>query len=148
KNKALKKFDENWSPYSERPDFAPPLLYHLDEVHAAVSCGELLIVVEGEDKADLLRSWGYKATCSEHGANSWTMGHGAELHGRNTNVLICPDNDQNGHNYADDVGRSLTNGLVKSLRILELPGLGEGEDVEDWAEKYGGTKEQFAELIK
>jgi hypothetical protein len=148
KGKPHKKFLENWAPYVERPDFAPPLLYHVDEVRKAVSCGELLIVVEGEDKADLLRSWGYKATCSENGANSWTMGHGAELTGLNSNVLIVPDNDSNGRHYADCVGRSLVNGRVKSLRLLVLPGLGESEDIIDWVEKYGGTKEQFEQLIK
>src|SRR5262245_23603113 len=60
KGKPHKRFLEDWSPYVERPDFALPLLYHIDEVRAAVSCGELIIPVEGEQKADLLRSWGFK----------------------------------------------------------------------------------------
>jgi hypothetical protein len=117
KGKPHKKFLENWAPYVERPDFAPPLLYHVEEVRRAVSCGELLIVVEGEDKADLLRKWGFKATCSENGANSWTMGHGAELTGLNSNVLIVPDNDANGRHYADCVGLKVNGKEVASGKV-------------------------------
>ena len=60
-------------------------------------------------------------------------------------MVILPDNDEPGREHADAVGASLQQ-IAKSVRVLELPGLGPKEDIVDWASR-GGTVEQLHDLI-
>ena len=145
--KQTKTFFEYWIGYAKgkKPKHARGLLYHLREVYDAVRAGKLILIVESEATADLLKKWGFVATCNEGAAGQWTMDHAAELRG--SNAIILPDNDQPGRNHADDIGRTLVNGFAKSVRLLEIPGLPETGDVRSWHEA-GGTKEQFEELLK
>ena len=62
-------------------------------------------------------------------------------------VVILPDNDTPGRNYACKIANSLL-GKVKELKVVMLPGLSEAEDVIDWAKIPGNTKEKLIEIIK
>jgi DNA primase len=77
------------------------------------------------------------------GAGNWRSEHSAFLAG--ADVVIVPDNDEPGRDHADAVGTSLQ-GIAKSVRILELPGLEPKQDIVDWAGQ-GGTVEQLHDLI-
>jgi hypothetical protein len=117
--------------------------YRLPELIEAISNDHPVLIVEGEGKADLLWSWNIPATCNAMGAGKWRSAHSEFLRG--AAVVILPDNDQQGHDHADMVGASLQ-GIAKSVRILELPGLGPKQDIIDWS-KQGGTVEQLHDLI-
>ncbi len=61
-------------------------------------------------------------------------------------VAIFPDNDDPGREHALKVA-AILHGTVKSLKIVELPGLPAKGDVTDFANK-GGTVEQIRELYR
>jgi len=105
-------------------------LYNLPEVPHA----DWVFVVEGEKCADALQSIGIVATCSAHGANAAHKTDWSPLAGKT--VIIIPDNDAPGRKYADDVARLLTGlDVPATVRVVELLGLDEGEDIFDWIEQ-------------
>jgi len=115
--------------------------YHLPQLREALAAGpnKLVFFVEGEGKADLLWSWGLIATSVAKGTKNF-----AETF-RGTDVVVLPDNDKPGQKRADFVLKALT-GIAARLRVLPLPGLGESEDIKDWAAR-GGTAEKLLELV-
>lgn len=113
----------------------PELLANLDQV---------VYVVEGEKDVDTLNTIGIIATCNIGGAEKWTDEHAEFL--RDRDVIVVPDNDNAGRKHALKVAESLQ-GIAKSIKILELPGLEEKGDPSDWIEA-GGTKEQLENLAK
>ncbi len=122
------------------------VLYRLPEI-ASDKTGRTVFVVEGEKDVDAVRALGFLATCCAGGAKAWhhVATHAAEaLKGRM--VVILPDNDDPGRQYAADVASSLR-GHAKSIRVLALPGLAEKGDVSDWI-RDGGTAAQLMELAK
>ena len=86
-------------------------------------------VVEGEKCADLLWDFGICATCNDSGAGNWKPGFAEYLHGRD--CVILPDADEPGQRHADQVALSLV-GIARSIKVVQLPGLGPKEDVYDW----------------
>jgi len=147
--KHQKKFLQ-WQPDPHRPDEwipnvdgCPLLLYRLPEVIEAIAAGHLIVVVEGEGKVNLLWSWNVPATCNSQGGRNWKQEHAEQLRG--ADVLILGDADEVGRKFVETVGASLE-GIAKSIRVLDLPGLGPKEDIRDWARK-GGTVEAFHELV-
>jgi hypothetical protein len=121
----------------------PIIPYRLPQLSEAVALGQTIIVVEGEAKADLLWIWNVPATCNAQGAGQWKTEHSEFLRG--ADVVILPDNDEQGRKHCDVVGRSLQ-GIAASTRVLDLPGLPEKGDILNWA-TAGGTVEQLHELI-
>ena len=118
--------------------------YRLPELIEAIANGCYVLIVEGEGKVDLLRTWNVPATCNAMGAGKWKPAHAEFL--RDANVVILPDNNEPGRDHADIVGASLQT-IAKSIRVLELPNLPPKGDVVDWA-KRGGTVEQLHDLIE
>ena len=106
-----------------------------------------VIIVEGESKADLLNSWELTTTCLDSGSNSPIKDEDIQILGSMEKVVILPDNDEPGREYATRIANAL-HGKVKELKIVELPGLSEAEDVIDWAKIPGNTKEKLVELVK
>lgn len=111
------------------------VLYRLPELIASakVDDGKQLppvIVVEGEKDVESLRALGYIATTCDGGAGGWSHDLGAALKGRR--VVVIPDNDAPGRRYARDVAGSLLLWGAESVRVVYLPGLGDGGDVTDW----------------
>jgi hypothetical protein len=122
----------------------PPLLYRQGELIETVGNGNTVCIVEGEAKADLLRSWNIAATCCAMGAGKWKPEHSAYL--RDADVVILPDNDTAGRKHVDIVGASLQ-AVDAKVRVLALPDLPDKGDIVDWA-KAGGTVEKLHDLME
>ena len=105
-----------------------------------------MLIVEGEAKADLLASWGLPATCLDSGASSKVTDEMiSQLTGKR--VVVLPDHDAHGRHYANHIASALY-GKAASLRIVELPGLVEKQDIIDWAKAAGNDKARLIEIIK
>jgi Protein of unknown function (DUF3631) len=118
--------------------------YRLPELVEAVANEQLILIVEGEAKVDLLRSMGVNATCCAGGSGKWKSEHSEFLRG--ADVIVSPDNDPAGYKHLQEVGASLS-GIARSIRVLMLPDLPMKGDVVDWV-KAGGTREQLDSLIE
>jgi hypothetical protein len=114
------------------------------ELLEAVALDRVVLIVEGEAKVDLLRSWNIAATCCACGAKKWRAEHAEYLRG--AHVVILPDNDDVGREHMDMVATSLQ-GIAASTRVLELPDLPPKGDIIDWAAN-GGTVERLHDLIE
>jgi hypothetical protein len=121
----------------------PILPYRVPELIEAAANERLVVIVEGERKADLLWGWKVPATCCAGGAKKWRPEHAKFLRG--VDVVILPDNDVAGRNHVAMVAASLQN-IAASVRVLSLPGLPPKGDIMDWA-AAGGTVEQLHDLI-
>ncbi|TKB79290.1 MAG: hypothetical protein E8D42_07785 [Nitrospira sp.] len=62
-------------------------------------------------------------------------------------VIICPDNDDPGENYLQEVTKLVTAAGATSVKVLRLPGLPSKGDLVEWLQA-GGTAETFAALIE
>jgi hypothetical protein len=124
-------------------DGAPVVPYRLPELIEAIAREQLVCIVEGEGKVELLRSWNVPATCCASGAKKWKSEHAAYL--RDADVVIIPDNDDPGREHIEIVAASLQD-IAASVRVLDLPGLPPKGDIVDWA-AAGGTVEKLHELI-
>ena len=115
------------------------VLYRLSDVLQS----DLVLIVEGEKDVDNLRELGFSATTSPGGAEKWLESYGESLSGRD--VVLLPDNDSPGRRHIEKVAKSLQ-GVAKSIKVLELPGLPEKGDASDWIEA-GRTKEELEKMI-
>jgi hypothetical protein len=125
-------------------DGVRPVPYRLEELLEALAKNNVIFIVEGEGKVDLLRSWNIPATCCAGGAGKWLPEHSAFLRG--ANVVILSDNDEAGRNHESVVGASL-HGIAASVRVLDLPGLPLKGDVRDWA-AAGHTADELWRLVE
>ena len=106
----------------------PRPLYRLPTLATA----ELVVVTEGEKAADAAVLLGYTATTSYGGAKAPAQTDWSPLAGRD--VVILPDNDDAGKNYAEDVtDLLLALAPPARIRIVELTGLQPGGDLADKA---------------
>jgi len=119
--------------------------YNLPAVQDAIERGRAIYIVEGEKCAESVRGLGLVSTTSHRGASGWPKEINQFFVG--ANVIVLPDNDKAGQGYAKCVVDELF-GVVKSIRVVQLPGLEEREDVYDWILKYGHSKEELIELAK
>jgi hypothetical protein len=124
-------------------DGVPVIPYRLTELVEAIAADRPIIIVEGEGKADLVRSWGLPATCCSGGAGKWRQEHSELLRG--ADVILIPDNDDAGHRHVQELGAALT-GIAKRIRVLVLLELPPKGDVVDWA-AAGGTRAAFDLLV-
>lgn len=85
--------------------------------------------VEGERKADKLAAMGFLATAIAFGAQGWAERYG-EAFGTGT-VIILPDNDAPGRNFARTVKAGIEDYGGKVV-VIELPGLPPKGDIIDW----------------
>lgn len=118
------------------------VLYRLPELHDQ----EVVYVVEGEKDADALAALGLATTCNVGGAGKWQDEYAWQLKElRVEQVVILPDNDAVGRKHAQQVAASC-HAAGLHVRVLELPGLREKEDVSDWL-MAGGTRDGLARLV-
>jgi rhodanese-related sulfurtransferase len=99
--------------------------------------------VEGEKCADKLVENGFLATTTAGGSNGWKP-HYSQYY-KDRNVTILPDNDSPGRAYSV----AAYNGLLssaKSVTLLELPYLEEGEDIADFF-MNGRSAEDLKSLV-
>ena len=119
--------------------------YRLPEVLQAVSDGRVIYICEGEKAADALCSLGVVATTSHAGAGGWNTDLNQYFTG--ANIVIVPDNDVAGWNYAHKIVESLI-GTTKSIRVLDLPLTNPKEDAYEWVNRYDGTRSLLAQIAK
>jgi len=120
-----------------------PVLYRLPELLESAN-GEYIFITEGEKDTDRLRDEDLTATTSGS-AQSWRDEFAKLL--RNRKVVILPDNDAAGVNYARDVKKSLRNAGIET-KVIRLPGLQDGEDISDWLNNNGGGKKRLLKLVE
>ncbi|MCP5470426.1 MAG: hypothetical protein H7A36_07995, partial [Chlamydiales bacterium] len=120
---------------------APRPLYQVDEFP---SNGPIHIF-EGEKCAEFGTSLGLFGTTCVGGANAADKTDWSPLKDRD--VVLFPDNNHAGEVYANDVMRLLREVGARSLKIVLLPGLGEGEDIVNWFHEYNGSMEVLRQLI-
>ena len=116
-------------------------LYRLPELLEA-SKQDWTFITEGEKDADRLNDLGIAATTSGN-AGSWKDIFKQYF----TQRLVCiaPDNNKPGRLFADKVAESL-HGTAAEVRVVNLPGLDEGEDISNWLDN-GGTTAKLIELV-
>jgi hypothetical protein len=113
------------------PD-GPLPLYRLGELNGAPR----VCVVEGERCADEAARLGLTATTSAHGAEAPHKTDWRPLAG--LDVVILPDCDKPGEDYAANVANILTRlDPPARVRIVRLPGLPEHGDIVDWLSADG-----------
>lgn len=125
-------------------------LYHLPRLLSAPP-DMWVFVTEGEKKADRLQDALDESgvdsvvVCAAGGAEKWRGAVGAEeaLVGRR--LVILPDNDAPGRRHADQVCDA-TLGCAAEVRLVQLPGLNEKEDIADWLDG-GGTVAELMALV-
>ena len=116
------------------------LPYRLPELLAA-DVTATVYIPEGEKDVDRLRSSGLVATCNSRGAGKWEDRYAEWLNGRD--VVVLPDFDEPGIKHGQEVARML-NERVRTVRVVDLPGLGaNGADVSDWLDQGGTVEELF-----
>jgi hypothetical protein len=113
-----------------RPDGLLPL-YNLPAILAAPPKA-VVTLFEGEKCADLAAALGLPhATASAHGAKAPWLSDWSPLAGRI--VTILRDEDEDGAEYASRVSAILSALTPPAdVRILRLPGLSDGNDIEQW----------------
>jgi hypothetical protein len=138
------------------------VLYRLPDLLAA-NPDQFVFIPEGEKDVGRLRDIGLVATTNPGGAGKWRKEYNQHLAGRD--VVVLPDNDPQatnpdgaprihpdgspvlpGQDHAATVAASLVR-VARSVRILDLPGLGSKGDVSDWL-AAGGTKDKLLELAQ
>ena len=119
--------------------------YKLPDLLQATAAGRVVYITEGEKAADALGSLGVVATTSHAGSGNWSP----ELNQyfKDANVVIVPDNDTAGWNYAQKVVEALLP-VVKSIRVLDLDLKHPKEDAFEWVNKYGGDRKTLAQMAK
>jgi hypothetical protein len=113
----------------------PRPIYRLPQVLAADGP---IYVAEGEKAADALVSLGLAATTSPNGSKSPAKADWSPVKGRR--VVIVPDRDEPGEDYADAVSDLALRAGAESVVVVRLidlwPGLPDGGDAHDWIEAH------------
>jgi len=131
---------------SKANDVTEKVPLYLPEILRAIKQEQLIFVVEGEPKADVLRAWGLAATAFANGAN----GYQSEMSKWFTDagVIILPDADDPGREFAQKIATDIAALPNKGIKVIDLPGAKfEGYDIVDW-QKDGGDLKQLAALVK
>ena len=102
--------------------------YRLPELRQAIEAGRTVFLVEGEAKADKLANWGLAATAIAFGCKGWRASYAQHFDG--ARVIILPDNDEPGRDFARKVYADLK--ASTSPFVLELKGLPDAGDIMDW----------------
>ena len=110
-------------------------IYHADQVAHNLT----IILTEGERDADTLAEFGLCTSCGAHGA-TWDDEWADNFKGKN--VIICPDTDTIGQEYARNAGRSLLQVAV-SVQILDLPTEYNGRPIKDITDLYEVAGDEF-----
>jgi putative DNA primase/helicase len=133
-----------------------PVLYRLPDL-ARLKPGDMVFIVEGEKDADTLRARGFNATSTPDGAQErdkagrpgkqrWYP----DLYNRwfkDLVVVLCPDNDEAGHDFMHAVATSLK-GTARTIRWLEIArDLPHKADVTDWF-AAGGSADELRSLAE
>jgi hypothetical protein len=119
--------------------------YKLPDLQQATAAGRVVYITEGEKAADALGSLGVVATTSHAGAGGWN--DELNQYFKDANVVIVPDNDLVGWNYAQKVAEALIP-TAKSVRVLDLNLSHPKEDAYEWVNRYDGSRTLLAQIAK
>lgn len=126
-----KKPNENWP-------------YRLPEVIKAQD-GSTIYIVEGEPKVEAIRKRGGVATCNAFGQGSGKWKEEWNVFFVRKRVVLLPDNDEVGKAHMARIYEMLKP-LAREVVYIELPDLGESEDVVDYFAK-GHTFQEMEKFI-
>ena len=125
-------------------DGVAQVLYNLHELVDGVRTGKTIYHPEGcKDVETAREKLGVVATTSG-GTTTWRSPY--KQHYVGADVVIVPDNDPPGIKYSLEVANDLAT-VAKRVRIVNLPGLGKGEDLTDWLDA-GHTVEEFFAAVE
>lgn len=134
-----------------RPDGKGGWIYNLDGVQRVpYRLPELLastasvFIAEGEKDVETVRRFGLTATTNAGGAGKWQTEFSGHL--KNRDVVLVPDNDTIGKKHMASIAETLKN-KAHSIKIVELPGLAEKEDVSDWLTKYDHSIDELERIV-
>ena len=119
------------------------ILYRLPSILSA-SGHEWIFIVEGEKDVETLTKYSIIATTNSGGAGKWHLTDSEPLHGKK--IAIIPDNDSVGIKHAHQIALSLHE-KASELKIVNLDGLEDKEDVTDWFEK-GGMRIKLMSIVE
>lgn len=119
--------------------------YNLPEVEQARVNNRTVFLTEGEKAADALKSIGVCATCTHQGASSFP--EDAIQYFAGLNVVILPDNDKVGWEFAKKAVKAIKN-VANSIRVVELPLEDVKEDAYEYVNRYGYDKQDLASITK
>ncbi len=113
-------------------------LYNLHEI-ARTKENDIIVLVEGEKDADSMTNLGFVATTAPNGAGTRWADHPEFVEPfKGRRVLILPDNDKPGRDYAENAAKAISQ--VAKVRIVDLklawPELPEKGDVSDFIEHF------------
>jgi hypothetical protein len=119
--------------------------YNLPEVEQARVNNRTVFLTEGEKAADALKSIGVCATCTHQGASSFP--EDAIQYFAGLNVVILPDNDKVGWEFAKKAVKAIKN-VANSIRVVDLPLEDAKEDAYEYVNRYGYDKTDLAAITK
>ena len=124
--------------------------YRLPELLQGIKDSKQVLLLEGEKDTDRAVEMGFVATTFAGGAGKWRREYLEYF--RDAEVVLLPDNDQPGIKGMQDIAEQL-HGTAKNIKVLELPGLGEGKskhgkDFSDWADIDGNSSDVLTDHIK
>ena len=111
--------------------------YRLPELQAAIQQGNPVFLGEVEKDSNRGTEAGLFCTTFPGGAGKW-RGEYAEYF-FDADVLLVPDNDEAGLTGMKLIADELTS-VASRVRVLELPGLSEKEDLSNWLSIPGNDK--------
>ena len=124
--------------------------YRLPELLQGIEDSKPILLLEGEKDADRVAEMGFVATTFVGGTGKWRDEYLEYFRG--ADIVLVPDNDHPGIKGMQDIAEHL-HGTTKSMKVLELPGLGErkekhGKDFSNWADIDGNNSDTLRDLIK
>ena len=119
--------------------------YRLPQLIKAIENGKTLLLVEGEKDVETAEKLGFIATTFPQGAGKSEVTDQCIEWLKDAEVVLIPDNDESGQSHMQMIGKKLLP-VARSIRLLQLPDLGEKEDLSDWVQK-GGTSEDLKKLV-
>jgi len=117
--------------------------YRLRELTESENDNSTVFICEGEKDVDNVRKLGLIATCNPGGAGKWRKEYSKLLKGRN--IVLLPDNDDPGRKHMETVAR-MSHGIAKTIKIVNLPGFKEKQDISDWLRK-GNSVDDLLKLV-
>ncbi|MCE5222074.1 MAG: phage/plasmid primase, P4 family [Clostridium sp.] len=123
------------------------ILYNLPSVLKGITEDKTIYIVEGEKDADNLIKNGLIATTTSTGGGvgneKWNDSYSRYF--KSAKVVILPDNDSSGQQFADQVKESILNYCYR-VQVLTISNIEKG-DISDWFEEGHSILELY-ELLK
>lgn len=108
---------------------------------------DVIYYVEGEKDVETLAKLGIPAvTCGSAADTKTLLNPGILDKFKGKKVIVLYDNDAAGIKHTNKVA-TLLKPVASSVKVVQLPGVAEGEDVTDWLNNRGGTREELLSLV-